>query len=45
MAGLEDVDVGRILIDGKDITDLSPRQREVGMVFQSYALFPNMNVF
>lgn len=45
IAGLEDVDVGRILIDGKDITDLSPRQREVGMVFQSYALFPNMNVF
>ncbi|MDP1422042.1 ABC transporter ATP-binding protein [Peribacillus simplex] len=45
IAGLEDVDVGRILIDGKDITYLSPRQREVGMVFQSYALFPNMNVF
>ena len=45
IAGLEDVDVGRILIDGKDITNLSPRQREVGMVFQSYALFPNMSVF
>lgn len=45
IAGLEDVDAGRILIDGKDITNLSPRQREVGMVFQSYALFPNMNVF
>ncbi|MEH7307335.1 ABC transporter ATP-binding protein [Neobacillus drentensis] len=45
IAGLEDVDVGRILIDGTDITNLSPRQREVGMVFQSYALFPNMNVF
>ena len=45
IAGLEGVDVGRILIDGKDITNLSPRQREVGMVFQSYALFPNMTVF
>ncbi|WP_144555488.1 ABC transporter ATP-binding protein [Bacillus sp. X1(2014)] len=45
IAGLENVDVGSILIDGTDITNLSPRQREVGMVFQSYALFPNMNVF
>ncbi|WP_045516283.1 ABC transporter ATP-binding protein [Neobacillus niacini] len=45
IAGLEDVDVGSILIDGIDITNLSPRQREVGMVFQSYALFPNMNVY
>lgn len=45
IAGLEGVDTGKILIDGKDITNLSPRQREVGMVFQSYALFPNMNVF
>ncbi|WP_338751339.1 ABC transporter ATP-binding protein [Bacillus sp. FJAT-52991] len=45
IAGLEDVDQGRVLIDGKDITHLSPRQREVGMVFQSYALFPNMTVF
>nr|WP_263597056.1 ABC transporter ATP-binding protein [Metabacillus idriensis] len=45
IAGLEGVDAGRILIDGKDITNLSPRQREVGMVFQTYALFPNMTVF
>jgi putative spermidine/putrescine transport system ATP-binding protein len=45
IAGLEDVDAGKILIDGKDITNLSSRQREVGMVFQSYALFPNMTVF
>ncbi|WP_163100001.1 ABC transporter ATP-binding protein [Peribacillus alkalitolerans] len=45
IAGLEEVDVGSIQIDGKDITNLSPRQREVGMVFQSYALFPNMTVF
>ncbi|WP_078412319.1 ABC transporter ATP-binding protein [Priestia abyssalis] len=45
IAGLESVDAGSIFIDGKDITHLSPRQREVGMVFQSYALFPNMSVF
>ncbi|KQL37712.1 ABC transporter ATP-binding protein [Bacillus sp. FJAT-25509] len=45
IAGLEDVEVGNILIDGKNITNLPPRQREVGMVFQSYALFPNMTVF
>ncbi|MBI0578696.1 ABC transporter ATP-binding protein [Neobacillus cucumis] len=45
IAGLEEVDKGRILVDQKDITHLSPRLREVGMVFQSYALFPNMTVF
>jgi putative spermidine/putrescine transport system ATP-binding protein len=45
IAGLEDVNAGSICIDGKDITQLSPRNREVGMVFQSYALFPNMSVF
>ncbi|BAU27882.1 putative spermidine/putrescine transport system ATP-binding protein [Aneurinibacillus soli] len=45
IAGLEEVDVGSILVDQKNITHLSPRQREVGMVFQSYALFPNMTVF
>ncbi|CAH2715142.1 Vitamin B12 import ATP-binding protein BtuD [Neobacillus rhizosphaerae] len=45
IAGLEDVNEGSIFIDGKDITHLSPRNREVGMVFQSYALFPNMTVF
>ncbi|MGG0185822.1 ABC transporter ATP-binding protein [Bacillus rhizoplanae] len=45
VAGLEEVDMGSILVDQKDITHLSPRQREVGMVFQSYALFPNMTAF
>lgn len=45
IAGLEEVDNGKILVDQKNITHLSPRQREVGMVFQSYALFPNMTVF
>jgi putative spermidine/putrescine transport system ATP-binding protein len=44
VAGFEHPTSGRIHIEGKDITDLSPNQRKVGMVFQAYALFPNMNV-
>ncbi len=38
-------DSGRVLVDGKDITNLTPDRREIGMVFQSYALFPHMNVY
>lgn len=45
MAGLESVSEGKIYLDGEDITDLSPSQRNIGMVFQQYSLFPNMNVF
>ena len=44
IAGLEEVTDGRISIGGKDVTDLAPRQRDVAMVFQSYALYPHMNV-
>ncbi|RAI02246.1 ABC transporter ATP-binding protein [Acuticoccus sediminis] len=45
IAGLETPDAGgRILFDGRDVTALPIERREVGMVFQSYALFPNMNV-
>ncbi len=44
IAGLESIDSGQILIDGKDVTDIEPRFRNVGMVFQHYALFPNMTV-
>ena len=44
MAGLDTVSGGKILIDGKDITGLPPAQRNIGMVFQNYALFPHMNV-
>jgi putative spermidine/putrescine transport system ATP-binding protein len=44
IAGFEQPTTGRIAIDGKDITYQAPNQRNVGMVFQSYALFPNMNV-
>jgi sn-glycerol 3-phosphate transport system ATP-binding protein len=43
VAGLEDVSEGRILIDGKDVTRLSPEKRRVSMVFQSYALFPHLS--
>ena len=42
LAGLEPVDEGQILIDGTDVTDTRPRERDVAMVFQSYALYPNM---
>jgi putative spermidine/putrescine transport system ATP-binding protein len=44
IAGFERPTAGTITIDGTDITNRSPNQRNVGMVFQSYALFPNMNV-
>ena len=42
IAGLNDVDEGQIFIDGQDVTHVDVRKRRVGMVFQSYALFPNM---
>ncbi len=42
IAGFETATAGIIRIDGRDVTDLQPNQRNVGMVFQSYALFPNM---
>ena len=44
IAGLEDLTSGHILIDGKDVTELGPAQRELAMVFQSYALYPHMSV-
>ena len=45
LAGLETVTSGRIYLDGNDITDVSARTRGIGMVFQQYSLFPNLNVF
>ncbi len=44
IAGLTEVDGGQILLDGEDLVPLSPQKRQIGMVFQSYALFPNMTV-
>ena len=45
LAGLNSIDSGTIYVDGKDITDIEPRNRGIGMVFQNYALFPNMTVW
>lgn len=44
VAGLELPDEGRVFIDGKDITDVPPQERGIGMVFQQYALWPQMTV-
>ena len=45
IAGLEDVTDGEIRIGGKVVNDLDPKDRDVAMVFQSYGLYPNMNVY
>lgn len=45
IAGLEDASGGDILIDGKRVNDLDPKDRDVAMVFQSYALYPNLDVY
>ena len=44
IAGLERPTSGRVLIAGRDVTSLSPRERDVAMVFQSYALYPHLSV-
>jgi putative spermidine/putrescine transport system ATP-binding protein len=43
LAGFERPDVGRVLVDGKDVSHVPAQRRDMGMVFQSYSLFPNMN--
>ena len=45
IAGLEDINSGTIAIDGQVVNDLPPKQRNIAMVFQSYALYPHMTVF
>ena len=45
IAGLEEVTAGEILIDGQVVNNLEPKDRDIAMVFQSYALYPNMNVY
>jgi len=44
LAGLEEVDEGSITIDGRDVTNTPPKDRDIAMVFQSYALYPHMSV-
>jgi multiple sugar transport system ATP-binding protein len=44
LAGLEPVDSGKILIGGNDVTDTAPKDRDIAMVFQNYALYPHMSV-
>jgi multiple sugar transport system ATP-binding protein len=45
IAGLETITAGQLLIGGRDVTDMPPKDRDIAMVFQSYALFPHMTVF
>ncbi len=45
IAGLEEITEGDLLIDGKRVNDVAPKDRDIAMVFQSYALYPHMTVF
>src|SRR3954468_13046639 len=45
VAGLERPSTGRVVLGGRDITDLDPAARDIAMVFQNYALYPHMSVF
>ena len=45
IAGLEEINSGTISIDGQIVNDLPPKERDIAMVFQSYALYPHMTVF
>jgi multiple sugar transport system ATP-binding protein len=45
IAGLEEVTEGSIHLGGRDVTDLQPKDRDVAMVFQNYALYPHMSVY
>ncbi len=44
VAGLEDITAGKLIIDGKVVNDVAPKDRDIAMVFQSYALYPHMTV-
>ena len=44
LAGLEEIDEGLISIDGRDVTNVAPKDRDIAMVFQNYALYPHMSV-
>ena len=45
VAGLEDISKGSVYIDGKKVNDIPPKDRDIAMVFQNYALYPHMSVY
>ncbi|MCQ2611039.1 MAG: sn-glycerol-3-phosphate ABC transporter ATP-binding protein UgpC [Treponema sp.] len=45
VAGLEDISEGKLFIDGKEMNDVPPKDRDIAMVFQNYALYPHMSVY
>ncbi len=45
VAGLEEISKGKLLIDGKDVTNMAPKDRDIAMVFQNYALYAHMTVY
>ena len=45
IAGLEEITEGDLLIDGRKVNDIPPKDRDIAMVFQTYALYPHMTVF
>lgn len=45
VAGLEDITSGKLIIDGKDVTSMPPKDRDIAMVFQNYALYAHMTVY
>src|SRR5699024_2435386 len=45
IAGLEEITKGELLIDGEVVNDVAPKDRDIAMVFQNYALYPHMSVF
>ena len=45
IAGLEEITLGDFYIDGKRMNDVAPKDRDIAMVFQNYALYPHMTVF
>ena len=45
IAGLEDITSGRLIVDNKDVTTMPPKDRDIAMVFQNYALYAHMTVY
>ena len=45
IAGLEEISGGELFIDGKQMNDVAPKDRDIAMVFQNYALYPHMTVY